>query len=207
MPRQVRAALPTHAAGRKLRVMLDVAEQFISWSDYLAIERNSPVRHEWIGGAMFAMAGGSRLHNLISGRFYNHLTNAGVPHGCETFMADMKVVTDTAAYYPDVMVVCDDPGTDEYFMETPCLIIEVSSPSTAEIDRREKWAAYAKIPTLRHYLLVSQTEALIDHRFRTELGWTSEILRLGDTLTVHCPETTLEVAAIYAGLLSESSAV
>jgi Uma2 family endonuclease len=187
--------------------MSNVAEQFVGWGEYLAIERNSPIRHEWIGGAMFAMAGGSRLHNLISLRLANHFTNAGAPHGCETFMADMKVVTDTAAYYPDVMVVCEDPGTDEYFMETPCLIVEVSSPSTLETDRREKWVAYAKIPTLRHYLLVSQTEALIDHRFRTELGWASEILRIGDTLTVQCPETTLDVAAIYHGLLIDPPVV
>ena len=184
--------------------MSNVAEQFITWADYLAIERNSPVRHEWIGGAMFAMAGGSRLHNLLSLRLASHLTDAGKPHGCETFMADMKVLTDEAAYYPDVMVVCDDLGNDEYFMETPCLIIEVSSPTTAEIDRREKWAAYSKIPSLRHYLLVSQTERLVDHRFRTELGWASELLRSGDTLTVSCPETTLSVDAIYEGLLDQS---
>ena len=183
--------------------MSNVAEQFITWADYLAIERNSPIRHEWIGGAMFVMAGGSRLHNLISGRLHNHLTNAGAPHGCETFMADMKVVTDSAAYYPDVMVVCDDPGHDDYFMETPCLIIEVSSPSTVEIDRREKWAAYSKIPSLRHYLLVSQTERMIDHRFRTELGWVSELLRAGDTLTVSFPETTLTIDALYEGLLDK----
>ena len=77
------------------------------------------------------------------------------------------------------MVVCD-PTDDEYIEERPCLVAEVLSPSTERRDRHTKWAAYSKLPSLKHHLLVSQTEPVIEHRYRTDLGWMIEILSTGD---------------------------
>jgi Uma2 family endonuclease len=183
--------------------MSNAAEQSISRWDYLEIERDGAVRHEWVGGQIYAMTGGSRLHNRILRRLCRHLENAAEPQGCEVYIADMKVLTDYAGYYPDVMVVCDSGSSnDEYFEENPCLIAEVASKSTADRDRREKWVAYKEIASLKHYLLVSQEDTQIEHRYRTDLGWSTEVLGPTDTLRLSCPEVEITVASIYEGLVT-----
>ena len=183
--------------------MSNAAEQLISRWDYLEIERDGVVRHEWVGGQIYAMTGGTRLHNRISRRLCRHLEDAAEPQGCEVYFADMKVLTDFAGYYPDVMVVCDSESSeDEYFEENPCLIAEVASKSTADRDRREKWVAYKEIASLKHYLLVSQEDTQIEHRYRTDLGWMTEVLGPNDTLRLRCPEVEITVASVYQGLVS-----
>lgn len=99
------------------------------------------------------------------------------------------------------MVVCEEQA-DPYFETQPCLIVEVLSKSTQDQDKREKWMAYASIPTLDHYLLVSQTERTIEHRPRTDLGWSTEVLGPEDSLHWTCPEASLSVRGIYEGLLA-----
>jgi Uma2 family endonuclease len=183
--------------------MSSAADQLISRWDYLEIERDGNVRHEWVGGQIYAKSGGSRLHNRISGRLARLLDAAAEPQGCEVYIADMKVLTDFAGYYPDVMVVCDgESSKDEYFEENPCLIAEVASKSTADRDRREKWVAYKEIASLKHYLLVSQEDTQIEHRYRTDLGWATEILGPTDTLRLRCLEVEITVASIYEGLVT-----
>lgn len=181
--------------------MSSAAEQFVTRRDYLSIERDGIVRHEWIGGEMWMMTGGTGVHNRLSGRLFTRLLAVAEPQGCRTYMADMKVVTDTAGYYPDVMVVCDGNEPGEYHEERPCLIAEVLSKTTEDRDRREKWAAYQTIDSLRHYLLVSQTDTTIEHRFRTDLGWATEILGPDGILVLRCPEMSISVSAIFDGLV------
>jgi Uma2 family endonuclease len=181
--------------------MTNAAEQFISRGEYLAIECEGTQRHEWVGGQMFAMTGGTLLHNRLSFRIASQLSAVAEPEGCRTYIADTKVVTDFAAYYPDVMVVCGEQA-DPYFETHPCLIVEVLSKSTQDQDKREKWIAYASIPSLDHYVLVSQTERTLEHRRRTDLGWSTEVLGPEDSLRLTCPEMVLSVRAIYEGLLA-----
>ena len=149
---------------------------------------------------MFAMTGGTLLHNRLSFRIASQLSAVAEPAGCRTYIADTKVVTDFAAYYPDVMVVCEEQA-DPYFETHPCLIVEVLSKSTQDQDKREKWMAYASIPTLDHYVLVSQAERTFEHRRRTDLGWSTEILGPEDSIRLTCPEIVLTVQSIYDGLL------
>jgi Uma2 family endonuclease len=183
--------------------MSNAAEQLISKWDYLEIERDGLVRHEWVGGQIYAMTGGSRVHNRISFRLARELEAAADPQGCQVFIADMKVLTDFAGYYPDVMVVCDtESSKDEYFEENPCLIAEVASKSTKDRDRREKWVAYKEITSLKHYLLISQEDTQIEHRYRTELGWSTEVLGPTDTLRLQCPKVEITVASLYEGLVT-----
>lgn len=181
--------------------MTNAAEQFISRGEYLAIECEGTQRHEWVGGQMFAMTGGTLLHNRLSFRIASQLSAVAEPQGCRTYIADTKVVTDFAAYYPDVMVVCEEQA-DPYFETHPCLIVEVLSKSTQDQDKREKWIAYASIPSLDHYVLVSQTERTLEHRRRTDLGWSTEVLGPENSLHLTCPEMVLSVRAIYEGLLA-----
>src|SRR5215210_4129937 len=130
--------------------------QSLSVGGYLEGERDSEVRHEYVAGQAYAMAGASARHNRIAlniaGRLNDHLAGGE----CEAFMADMKIrVAPDLFYYPDVVVTCDPPGGDPYFRTTPRLIIEVLSPTTERTDRHEKMAAYKSCPSVQEYALCS----------------------------------------------------
>lgn len=156
--------------------------------EYLDGEQRSDVRHEYLAGQVFAMAGAGRTHNLIAGNAFAQLRAAIRGTTCQAFMADMKVRVDAndAFYYPDVAVTCQASDSDEYFLNAPCLVVEVLSPATEAIDRREKLMAYRTLPSLRYYLLVSQEKRQVEchtreaddrwHIFVTEGTGSLEIL-------------------------------
>ena len=181
--------------------MSEAAIALVSRTEYLEYERDGRVRHEWVGGQMYMMTGSSGRHNQISGRLFASLLPVADSHGCRVFIADMKVVTATFGYYPDVMVVCE-PEVGTHHEEQPCLIAEVLSPTTQDRDRREKWAAYKTISSLRHYLLIKQDDTQVEHRYRTseDAPWQHEIIGPNDVLALSCPETSMTVSALYTGV-------
>ncbi|MGB9178520.1 MAG: Uma2 family endonuclease [Pyrinomonadaceae bacterium] len=148
----------------------------LSVADYLAGERDGTVRHEYVSGQAYAMAGASARHNRIAlniaGRLNDHLAG----DECEAFMADMKIrVAPDLFYYPDVVVTCDALGGDAYFRIAPRLIIEVLSPTTERTDRHEKLAAYKNCPSVQEYALVSQDRMMIELHRRSGDDWQIEI--------------------------------
>lgn len=153
----------------------------LSVADYLAGERDAVVRHEYVGGQAYAMAGASARHNRIAlniaGRLNDHLAGGD----CEAFMADMKIrVAPELFYYPDVVVTCDAPGGDPYFRTEPRLIVEVLSPTTERTDRHEKLAAYKNCPSVREYALVSQDGMMIELHRRGGDDWQTHIFTESD---------------------------
>ena len=183
---------------------MKLATAFISVEDYLEGEKTSPIRHEYLGGQLFAMSGSSEAHNLISINIASLLKFRLRGSGCKTFMADMKVnipiIRNGAQlfYYPDVMVACDPQDTAKYYKTSPCLIVEVLSPSTQSLDRREKWLNYQSIPTLQEYVLISQTEMKAEVYRRNASGnWSLEILEASDSLDLNSVGLTLTMAEIY----------
>ena len=176
----------------------------MSVEDYLAGEQAGNVRHEFIGGAVYAMAGASEEHNVISvnitAALHSHLR--GKP--CRVFMADLKVRLQTARtdifYYPDVMVTCDASDQDRYFKRHPKVLIEVLSESTDHIDRREKFLSYTQIESLEEYVLVAQDrmEAVV---FRRAKNWHPEVLRQPDQpLCLASLDFSLPLRDVYEGL-------
>src|SRR5437868_3138632 len=124
------------------------AVKLFTVEEYLKLEQTSEIRHEYLGGQVFAISGGSKQHNTITlniaSRIRSHLRGSS----CSVFMADMKVRIQLANqnksifYYPDVIVSCDPDDQDRFSLNYPCLIIEVLSPSTELTDRREKLVNY-----------------------------------------------------------------
>ena len=171
---------------------------FLSEDEYLSGEEVSSVRHEYVNGQVYAMAGSTDKHNLISLNA-GSLFNTQLPEHCEIFMADMKVRIQTQKdlmfYYPDVMVCCAEDDRATYFRKKPCLIIEVLSRSTERQDRFEKFWAYQQIPTLQEYLLLNQNfqEATL---FRRSNGWQPEVYREG-TLYLASVDLDIPLAALY----------
>lgn len=174
--------------------------QLLSVAEYLEAETESPVRHEYVDGQIFAMAGASDRHNRVSINLTSKLDDKLGDGACEVFMSDMKVwVSESVFYYPDVVVACDGPGADEYYRKQPRLIIEVSSPSTERIDRSEKLVAYKQVKSLKEYVIVSQDRVRVEV-FRRARGdrWNWEVLtELSDELRFESVGLTLTLAEVY----------
>lgn len=154
--------------------MLATDPLYISPADYLAAEEVSPFRHEYRDGEVFAMTGGTLNHNAIIGNLVVILKSHLRGSGCQTFAESIKthVEARNAYYYPDLVVTCDDRDRrpQNHYIEHPCLIIEVLSPSTARFDRTEKFADYRTIPSLTEYMLVSTDRQAIEVFQRDDRG-------------------------------------
>jgi Uma2 family endonuclease len=149
----------------------------LSVAEYLEGERDAAVRHEYVAGRAYAMAGASARHNRIAGNIFARLNELLDGAECEPFISDMKVsVAPVLYYYPDVVVTCDPPGGDPYVRTEPRLVVEVLSPSTERADRHEKLAAYKNCPSVREYALVSQDRMLIELHRRVVDSWQTELL-------------------------------
>lgn len=145
----------------------------ISVEDYLAGEEISPVKYEYVYGEVYAMAGTSDKHNIIALNVASELNNRLRDSPCQTFMGDIKVrVSPDVYYYPDVLVSCEQNPESPYFRSEPILIVEVISPSTKEIDRREKLLFYQQMPSVVEYVVVEQEKMLVEiHRRQTDGRW------------------------------------
>ena len=185
---------------RTLGRVSGTARQLISRAEYITLERDCPIRHEWVGGVLFAMTGSSGVHNRIAGRLAARLLPVAESHGCRPYASDMRLMTPNAGYYPAVMVACGDQP-DPYFETTPCLLVEVLSPTTRDVDQREKRAAYFAIESLKHYLVVHQDQPRIEHHWRTDGDWQLEVVGPIDTITLICPSMSLSVSDLFAGLV------
>ena len=112
----------------------------------------------------------------------------------------LRAAADTE-YYPDVMVACGSEPEDPYVEHDPCLVVEVVFSSTEMTDRREKFAAYKRMPGLEAYLIVSQDRKWVERHFRTGDGtWRRADLLVEGRFSAPCPETELSLAGIYEGL-------
>lgn len=136
----------------------------MSVDEYLEAEKTAPVRHEYVAGQIYAMAGASDAHNTIALNFAT-LLRTGLRGGpCRVYISDMKVRIEASGvfYYPDVLVTCDPEDIGDYAKTRPSLIIEVTSPSTTVTDHREKLLAYRKLPSLREYVMITQHEMKVE---------------------------------------------
>ncbi len=178
----------------------------VTEEEYLQGELTSNIKHEYVDGKIYAMAGASKNHDIIAGniyrRFGNHLEN--INSNCIPYGTDIKVKTATKKYrYTDGMVVCDDSGNDNY-TETPIIIIEVLSKSTRHLDRGEKLLEYINIPGLKEYVIIEQDIASIDVHRRTQ-GWIHRNYILGEEIHFESIGLTLSVEEIYYRVRNEDT--
>lgn len=175
-----------------------------SESDYLAYEAQSPVRHEYIAGEIFAMTGASIRHNVIAGNLFAELRShlKGTP--CRALIEGVKLRLrkEQSYFYPDVMVTCEERlqelDSQRQIVEAPLVVIEILSPTTEATDRREKLRAYRTLPSLKEYLLVSQEQAQVEiYRRRGDIGWDIITYEPGDTVEIASLELKLGMDDIY----------
>ncbi|AKG23838.1 Uma2 family endonuclease [Calothrix sp. 336/3] len=174
---------------------------YTSPQEYLEGEKTSQIKHEYIDGEVYAMAGASDAHVTLTGNLYMLLRNHHRGSGSRVYMADMKVQVEeiNRYFYPDVMGTCDtrDQGTD-YFKSHPCLIIEVLSDSTEGFDRGKKFQDYSYLPSLQEYVLVSQDRMYVECFRKNEKGrWELFRFAAGETIEFDSINFRCDIAAIY----------
>lgn len=154
----------------------------LSVEEYLAAETDGEVRHEYLGGYLYAMAGAKTVHNRVAANFLGILHHQLRGQPCEPFNSDMKVrahlANHTRFYYPDGMVVCSPNGPEDPFQDQPVVIAEVISESTRRTDEGEKREAYLSIASLQVYLLIETGQPrVVAYRREPEATGSSDCFR------------------------------
>jgi Uma2 family endonuclease len=181
-----------------------------SFEEFLEFERSSPVRHEFIDGNLFVMAGGTDRHNQLAIRVLTRASLAVEGSDCLMYMADMLVRTPSGVgYYPDVFA-SREAVDGARVKHQPCFIAEVlsepahghgASESTEAIDRGEKLLNYAQFETLETYVLISQVTPQAEVYSRQPDGsWRYEVIKSGGVLRVPCIKLELPLEILYANL-------
>lgn len=177
----------------------------ISVEDYLAGELASTVKHEYLGGVVYAMAGGRNAHNLIATNTLVALGGRLRGKGCRPFNSDTKIrvrlPTQVRFYYPDASVICHPNPQTASFQDEPVVVAEVLSHRTRRIDEGEKKDAYLTIPSLGAYLLIEQDAPMVVVFRRTEDGFVRERYQELDAV-LPLPEVDIDLplAEIYEGV-------
>ncbi len=173
-------------------------QPYVSFEDYLAQEAEGELKHEWLDGVVYAMAGGSVEHGRLATKMTTALTVA-LAGRCTVYSSDVMLYVreSNLATYPDGSVVCGPVDVQRVVrnartlgeaVTNPTLIVEVlSRDSTEGYDRGEKFAHYMRIPSLAEYVLVTQGERRIEvYRRPSGRGhWQGEVGQQGEAVTMH----------------------
>ncbi len=153
--------------------MIASPQQLLTSDEYLQMEAQSNVKHEYIDGQVYAMAGASDSHVTIAGNLFALLRSHVRVSGCRVYISDMKARIETLNrfYYPDVLVTCDPRYLEtSTYKRFPTLIVEVLSDSTEAFDRGDKFADYQALESLREYVLISTKRQRVECYRRHEQG-------------------------------------
>lgn len=176
-------------------------QRLLSVGEYLCFEAESPVRHEYVRGMIYALAGVTRRHSQSATNISWRIAAAAAGGPCRVHTGEVKLQIGDIFYYPDIMVACGSVPDDPYIEDAPCLVVEVTSPTIEAIDQREKLMIYRQIPSLRAYLIVDQGERHVERHWRDEPGQ-GRFGALTDEGTISVPgaEMTLSLEEIYQGV-------
>lgn len=181
-----------------------LGDGYITEQEYLEGEKIAEERHEYVDGKVYAMAGASKRHNEIALNIAFALRPSTKNDLCRVFSSDVKVRAGKrkAFYYPDVVAGCAPDDADDYYLENPCLIVEVTSKSTEWKDRHEKAVVYQTLSSLQSYLVVSQDKPHVTVYCREDDGswWVSAYEGLDQAIPLPCPPMMLALTDVYDGI-------
>ena len=172
---------------------------------FLQAEAASEFRHELVGGRVYGLAGGSERHELASGLLFEAMAPGVRSAGCRPFIANRMLRTPSGnVYYPDIMVACGTAAHRLYETDAT-LIVAVLSPSTTDVDRREKAVAYAEAPSLQQLILVDPDVRRIEVA-RPEGGAIRTWEAFGPGSVVRTPYGDIDVDALYEAIDTAATA-
>ena len=183
-----------------------VAARHYTWTvdDYLAYESAHQIKHEYLMGYVYAMAGANKAHIRITGSAFASLYNQLTGRDCNVDSGDMRVGTPSGLFsYPDIVVGC---GTEETRTDygtvtllNPTVIIEVLSPTTETYDRTTKFEHYKSLPSLHEYVLIAQDVRRIECYCRQpDDTWAHTVVVDTGALALTSIDCTLALADVYA---------
>jgi len=175
----------------------------MSAQQYLDMDRMAGVKHEYVDGVAYAMAGGTSTHNQLSARVIALLVNSLQGTACRVFSSDMRVqVEENRFFYPDATVGCDprDAGPGIDILSYPKAIVEVLSRSTEPYDRGQKFEMYRGRDSLQDYVLISQREPVVDVFHRTGGEWVRHTYGQDDEVELPSIGIRFRVQEVYSGI-------
>lgn len=183
------------------RAKLDDMHEY-TIADYVDLETHTNVKHELIDGEIYAMTGGTPNHALLIANAMLQLQQAAGLMGCRVFSSDLRIrVPDrNVILYPDASVVCGKPEMDTedpMAIRNPRVILEVTSRSSAKLDRGAKYEHYKHVPSLREYIVVSHEERRVEVFRRNDDQWVLAATASGGDLELDSLANTINVDAIY----------
>jgi Uma2 family endonuclease len=171
---------------------------------YLALEEQATEKSEFYNGVIYAMAGGSFNHDMISGNVYAALHEFAHTGSCIAFTSNMKlrIEAHNLYLYPDAMLICGKPKFEKSRTDVilnPLVLVEVLSKSTESYDRGKKFEYYRSLPTFQEYLLIDQERVYIEHYHRLHIGrWEYTILTdLDQSLKLQSINLEIPVRRLY----------
>ncbi len=183
----------------------NAAQTYLTPQEYIDLERKAhTIRSEYVNGEIIAMSGASRAHNLITMNISAGLHGRLKGSGCEVYANEMRVSTPstTSYFYPDVVVVCEEPRFEDKTFDTllnPIILVEVFSPTTEFYDRNEKFSHYQQLHSLQEYILVSQDRVNVERHLRQTDSWIiTNFQNLAEQLPLPSIQCELPLQEIYA---------
>lgn len=188
------------------------APKYVSIEEYLVLEEDSEVKHEYYQGEIFAMAGGTIAHNQVIRNTMTAIDNFLREKNCQVFPSDLKIhiEANTLFTYPDLSIACGQlerwNGRNDT-ITNPVVIIEILSKKTQNYDRGNKFKLYRSIPALKEYILVSSSEVLVEHYSKQDTGyWTlKETANAEDTFRIEAIDFSCPVNNLYRNVSFEEN--
>ena len=177
----------------------------VTVADYLDAELDSTVKHEYLGGVVYAMSGAKIAHNRVATNTCSALWARLRGQPCEAFNSDMKIRIrlpgHTRFYYPDASVVCRSNPPKDVYQDEPTVVVEVLSDSTRRLDLGEKKDAYISIASLEIYMLIEPGVPAVVVFRRTDQGFAREVWEgLESTIPLPGIGVELPLGEIYEGV-------
>lgn len=183
--------------------MIEVEDKIYTIEEYLDLEKTSEIRHEFVYGKLIPMSGESKIANDIALNCATWLRQILTAKGFKVYVQSVKVQVDEKGLYryPDVMVAPKSDDANSHLVTQPIVLIEVVSESSADRDRVTKLREYVRIPSLQHYIIIDQFEALVESYRREGDSWTFEILEnVNAEIDIKAFDIKLSLIEIYEGI-------
>jgi Uma2 family endonuclease len=179
-----------------------------SYAEYRALEDESPTKHEFLDGEIYAMAGGTPDHAALAATVIRILGSQLHP-GCRVFTSDLRVRISATGLstYPDAAVICGRSARaedDAMAVTNPTVIVEVTSPSAEAYDRGAKLRHFQQLSSAREILIVSHTEPRLTLHRREGGSWSTIEAVAGQTLTFESVGANMAVDDVYREALEDA---
>jgi Uma2 family endonuclease len=165
-------------------------------AEFEAWHAREPDRWEFICGQPRLMAPASMKHSIIKGNAYAALRSAFAGTPCQALVDGPQILTDEISAIPDVVVTCAPLDLSTPVIAEPALIVEVMSPSSEPDDAGRKWFSYRQIPGLKHHLVLSQDERVVQVHSRAGDLWRERFVSSG-VVELDDPPVRLDVDVVY----------